>query len=511
MTLFHFKDTYRLLYPVRVLAFGLLVSQTVATAVLWISNHALSARLTAVAESGFHALPGLNIDPPLASFRAAFAGGVFFTLSIGTGIVLLAFGTVLLLQAVKPGACRRAAWAGAVVVWLAIIMWGNANGVCYPLTAFLVVIPPAVVLAALQWSPLRHGIRALPWRKSIHVFFVVILLCVWAPQVNKNLFLDIKDNLLLPTRPGTGVVNFYYRYTLFPAELLKPFAARQVNTFAVEGVDDIRTEKEFENLLLHNNCFPVADPALADLVVRKDGNRITLSHDLKPVVVTDMAGFRRFTAALLLKFSKASDSKSNFRKFTKFCLTWLAPMVLYFAVFAFFSIMPGLFLPLRFSSILVPFLCCVVLAGVVTFGLRPDQAGSMDMAVLNRMLMDGTRWEKIAALKYMFENKVDIARVQGLRKLLDTPDYAQRYWIIRNLGNSRHPGVIPLIVRLIKSEPGYLACKAIEAAGMAMGIREREFVKDALVNKLQSSRHWYVQYYAYTVLRKMGWVPARSG
>ncbi|ABW66780.1 HEAT repeat domain-containing protein [Desulfosudis oleivorans] len=508
--IFHFKDTFRLLYPVRVLVAGLVAAQAVATGVVWFSNRALSAKLAALQDAGYHLLPGMRIDPALTGFEAAFGGGVFFTLSLGAGIVLLSLGGVMLVQSVWTPQIRKALTLVLIVLWASVLVWANSNGLCYSVSAFLLILPPVTMALALWWSPCRHDRRRLPWRRAWHFFLILVLVAVWAPRIDKDLFVNIKDNLMLTTRPGMALVHLYYKYTLYPAEVFRPLSGKQVKAYAVEGVDEMRAAA-LEKSMAGDNYFSVSDAPRADLVIRGEKSGLVLLRNAKPVMTVSADDLLTDTGSLLHAFSDKTDNARAFRRLTLWTLVWVAPLVLYLTVFAVFSLIPGLLTGLRTASVFVPLLCCLFFVFVVIHWLDTPVVEVADRRAVAEMLQSGTRRDKIAALRYIHENGMEISRFPGFRQLSAADDYALRYWLVRNLGNSRHPDAMNRIIRWMDADSNYMVCKAIEAAAGLHGSAEKAIFRRALVDKLQTSTDWYVQHYAFRAARRAGWVPERSG
>ena len=508
--IFHFKDTFRLLYPVRVLVAGLVAAQAVATGVVWFSNHALAAKLAALQDAGYHLLPGLRIDPALTSFEAAFGGGVFFTLSLGAGIVLLSLGAVMLAQSFRPRWARITMALVLTALWATVLVWANSNGLCYSVSAFLLILPPVTLGTALWWSPCRHDRRRLPWRRTWHFFLILVLVAVWAPRIDKDLFVNIKDNLMLTTRPGMALVHLYYKYTLYPAEVFRPLSGKQVKTYAVEGLDETQAAI-LEKRLAAYDYLPADDVASADLVIRglKDAS-VLLRHG-KPVMTVSADDLLTDTGSLLHAFSEKTDNARAFRRLTLWTLVWVAPLVIYLLVFAVFSLIPGSLTGLRTAFLFVPLLCCLFFVFVVIYWLDTPVVEVADRRAVAKMLQSGTRREKITALRYIYENKMEIARFPGFRQLSAADDYALRYWLVRNFGNSRHPDAMNRIIRWMDADSNYMVCKAIEAAAGLHGSAEKAIFRRALVDKLRTSTDWYVQHYAFRAARRTGWVPERSG
>ncbi len=530
----HVRDTFRLLYPVRVAALGLAVSQVIGTVLVYLSNRTLAGKIAAVSAAGYGPLPGVHIDPSLSSLNAAFGGGFFFTLSTGAGVALLSFGAVLLVfalsssyQVVKNRGLgtgwrvlalavflpASASLAALAIAWVILLVRGNLNGICYGLSAYLLLVPPVVIWAALKWSPRKSGYGRLPWRNPVHFALIAVLLALWTWRVDADVFVDFKDNLLLTSSPGIRIVHFYYRYTLYPAEVFKRPADRQIKTCVLEGFDNDLAGR-LERVLRKHDYFVVrAEAAEPDLKVASRGEQLVLKYKEKSVIEVDRQRFLDSAGKVLTRFSEKSDSQAVFRKFTIFVLLGAAPLALYLATYAFFCLVPGIVTGIRVSSFLAPLLCSGFWIGVMMcLGTPAVPDTSHDQ--LAASIREGNLKERLSALRYIHENRLDISDFEGYRALLKADDFALRYWLIRNLGYSRDPGAAMIVSRFLESDSAYMVCKAIEAVAARAersGTGGRLRWQRVLVRKIDSSDSWYVQFYAYKAARGLGWVPEKSG
>ena len=50
---------------------------------------------------------------------------------------------------------------------------------------------------------------------------VIVIVWVWTPVLKDDVFVSIRDQLLMSNPLGRKINNFYYQYTLFPAETFK--------------------------------------------------------------------------------------------------------------------------------------------------------------------------------------------------------------------------------------------------------------------------------------------------
>jgi len=507
--LFYPQECWRLLFPVRVLVGGLLLAQVIGTVLVWQSNHALLHKLTLLRAAGIYPLPGMGVFPPLSSLSAALAGGLFFTLSIGAGMVLLTLGAFLLVTSL-PAAARKYAILVLAAVWLGLLIRANWQGFCPGLTAFLVLVPgPVLWFCRRQARHFDPGER--PGRARLFHLLLIVFLCVWwGGRINSNVFVNIKDNLLLTSAAGRSFVHLYYQYTLYPAEVFKTLAQKQVKTCRLAGFAAADLQSRVKKALAAHDYFAVEDPR-AEVRVRRANDRLLLGCRQEAVVNVSTAQFLDDPEAFLGRLSAGCDVNAAFRDFTIAALLGVAPLVLYLVTLTLFALVPGLFLPLRLSAWLVPLLCCLFWAGVIPL-LETPPLRTDDSAAAAAAMTDGSRKEKIAALRYVFDRRLDIFRFPEYADLLASEDFALRYWLIRNLGHSPDPRADRQIRRFLAADSPYLACKAMEAAAARVELFDPgadHGLEKAVVEKLSASDNWYVQLYAYRTARRLGWMPVK--
>ncbi|MBI5063347.1 MAG: hypothetical protein HZB87_07785, partial [Desulfatitalea sp.] len=190
-------------------AVGLMVTQSIATFFVRLSNGRLSQSVDAVEHAGWLAVPAGPAADALQEWSAALGGGLFFTLSIGIGLTLATWSILYLWQrllAARP----RLLWIAAGL-WLALVVAVNVKGwVLFP-TLLVVFTPLATALAALRRTPVPEPGRAgRLW--PVPLLTLVLLTGLWATQLNAQLFVTIRDQLLLSNAFDRSVNDFYYRY-----------------------------------------------------------------------------------------------------------------------------------------------------------------------------------------------------------------------------------------------------------------------------------------------------------
>jgi HEAT repeat protein len=79
------------------------------------------------------------------------------------------------------------------------------------------------------------------------------------------------------------------------------------------------------------------------------------------------------------------------------------------------------------------------------------------------------------------------------------------WWTIA-MGYSSAPGTDELLLELLDDQHPLVVCKAYNA----LARRKYRAAIPAIIEKLDTSRHWYVQGYAYSALRSLGWKQTAS-
>ena len=326
------------LYPAAAILTGLALAQTVATIQVYLSNHSLYHTLTAVHKAGYLTVPNQPTMGRLQELTTALCGGLFFTLSVGAGICLLSFAAAWLWD--------RVSLRKTVFLVLMLILWaGLAAGVNLrgfsPFTIlYFVVIPPVVFASTLRWMP--RGNRKQPWRNGLlHIILIIVLGLLWAPQMQKGLFINIRDHLLLSNPLGERVVNFYYQYTLYPAEVLKPLDRKFLKTCTLEAIVESPFKSELRKSLSAHDWIKTENLKDVDLVLSCSGSKLLLSDESGIVLKTPKKDFLADPAANLKRFSSAVDRHVFFRQFTFYSLLMGFPITLYIFLYSLVFLMLG--------------------------------------------------------------------------------------------------------------------------------------------------------------------------
>ena len=494
----------RQLYAVTVIGIGLLSTQIVATAHVYLSNLNLLQTIEAVVRSGYLPVPNALVTARLGALTTAMAGGLFFTVSIGAGLSLATLGIVWLWD--RAFGRRRQEALLILFVWLVVLYLVNDDGINIVASLYLIVVPLSTAIAAILLLPPQTPLispKGILWPVSA----ALILTLIWGLFLDKQLFTNIRDHLLLSNRIGSAITNAYYDYTLFPAEAFKSLEQKQIRTCVLKADLDPAICKRLERTMRSHDYLPVPDGYPADLTLTSDkqATHITISDTKKQRLTVSAQELFDHPGKVLGRYSDQKDRNRIFRKLTLLCLLIGFPLVLYSVIFSLLVALPSLVFPLRLSVVIAAGACVVIgllLLSPVYFGHIATQ--SSQNPILD--LASPSYATRIAALRRVCRNKQDISAVSASQALEKSPFIAERYWLARSLANAKQPQATAMLQRLASDPVPIVACQAL----LAMGKRKDRRVIPQIINRINTTPAWYIQMYAYRALRTLGWVQPRS-
>ena len=318
---------------------GLLAAQILSTAAVYVSNLQLDRKVTAIHESGYLAVPGLNITPQLTSFSAAFWGGLFFTLTAGAALSLLSCMAAWIYKGHS-----RVVLGLLLLIWVGLIYMVNASGISLFASLYFVLIPPvvfAVCMTGLRRDKSKHSqlLQILPAAP------LILLAIFWFTRMDARLFENIRDHLLLTNPVGEKINDFYYRYTLYPAEVFKPISNQTLRTCNLAGIEDPAFRKQLSAQLRRHDYLAIDETAVADLIVESNNGQLALSGESRLVLTAAPDLFLSQPQPLLTEFSELTDRFKFFRIFTFYGILIGFPILLYLIFFGLLRLIVGLVLP----------------------------------------------------------------------------------------------------------------------------------------------------------------------
>jgi len=489
-------------YPLAAVLTGLLTAQIIASLQVYLSNRALYHALVRIRDAGYLTVPNEAIMDRLQDMAPAVCGGLFFTLSVGAGISLLSFGAAWVWDRILTR--RKIFLIPPLLLWTGFMVAVNWNGISPLTAAYVAAIPPLVFWITLRWMSQQTG--NAPWSAApVHLMTIALLACLWMPQMSGDLFLDVRDRLLLSNALGTRISDFYYRYTLYPAEVFKSLDQRLLKTCSLDSVGRTSLRELLREKLIGQDYLPIEGAGAFDLEISASGGDLIFQNRGRVILKTTPNDFLSSPAHILKRFSSKTDRHFFFRQFTYYSLLIGFPVTLYLLLYSVF------FFPLtrcvdpRTASFTATFLC--FLAGMLL--LVPvwiGNGGNINKNRPDRLLTSDCWQERVAALKFLRQNRLDVSGFPSYRSMLSSRHIPERYWLAKALSVSRSHETHGDLLRLLDDPSPSVACMAFQSLGRR-GSRE---ATTEILKRIETSDHWYTQWYAYRALKALGWRQERS-
>lgn len=490
------------LYAPAVLLAGLAIAQAIATLQVYLSNARLYAVMQAVMASGYLAVPNRHIIPGLLHFSPAFYGGLFFTFTLGAGLSLFYLAAAWFWDRLLQR--RRFFLAILSLAWAATLILVNAVGITPVASLYFVFIPPVVFTLAVKWLP-GPAEKADRGRRAVQFSAPFLLAILWFSQADSMLFADLRDNLLLSNPIGRQLNNFYYTYTLYPAEAFKSLDQKTIKTCRLENIHNKTLFGRLREKLCDHDYLPVAGPTAPDVKITLQKGRLVFADRGRAVLKTTLQDFLGHAGSTLRKVAARSDRHAALRRLTFLSLLAGFPVAVYLLAYAVICLCGGLFVPLRTSALIASLLC--LLAGLLLLGpLYFNRSSHIAVKDPERALTAADWQTRVAALKIMEKRGQDINDFRILSELAGSPQIAERYWLARVLASSRRPAALSILLHLADDPQVNVRCMAF----YALGRRGNAGAIPLLLQKIKTSDSWYDQLYAYRALRALGWKQKKS-
>ena len=350
----------------------------------------------------------------------------------------------------------------------------------------------------VKWMPAQTRKRTR-FGEFAPVIPLLLLALLWLPRAGGDVFLDISDNLLLSNSFGTKISDFYYRYTLYPAEAFKSLDQKILRTCRLEGIKNSPTQL-LEKKLLDHDYLNIRGYPKADLEIMEEGGMLAFRNGGKTILRTAPGDFLAAPGDILKEFPLKRDRHSFFRKFTFFCLLTGFPVILYAALYALFRLAFRLFMAPKRSSV-ATFILCFTIGAVILSLLYFGGRKAMDAGNLSEAMESGSRRERVAALKIVERKGMEIGDFKAYKKMLKSFHIPERYWLAKAMGKSRKPETYNDLLFLLNDPDQNVVCMAF----YALGQRKNPGAAGEIINRIEASGDWYSQQYAYRALRRLGW------
>ena len=489
-------------HPVVILFLGLIIAQVIATIQVYLSNLSLYNTLTTVTSAGYLAIPNKQAMGSLREFSPPFWGGLFFTFTIGAGISLGAMAAAWMW--VRWFLRKRSILVFVGFVWAGLLFLVNSNGFSLmPTLYFLLIAPVVFALTAKRESmPDSQSNRI---RRLVHLIPIPLLALLWFTQFDNTMFLDLRDNLLLSNKYGRKFSNFYYTYTLYPAEAFKALNQKTIKTGNIRNIQSRSMNQRIGRRLIADDYLPLSDTTDVDLTILQNNDYLIFQADSRQTFQIPIDQFFSDSRNVLKRFSEEADRHAIFRQFTFLSLLIGFPVSLYMIIHAGLYYL-GYFIIGRSTSALTASIICLLSGIIVLISFQSNRSRSIQIQNIAESLASD-RWQtRVAALKLIEQKKLEIASYRSYPVLQKNLLPQERYWLVRTLALSRRPDNLRTLL-------GYLNDDNLNVRTMAfysLGQRGNPRAIRPIISKIEKSDNWYEQMYAYKALRSLGWKQTKS-
>jgi hypothetical protein len=449
-----------------------------------------------ISEAGYVAVPNERVQDRLTDPGPALAGAVFFTLSLGAGLAVLAAGAGLAVGAL-PARRRETGWIAAAALHGAAFLTAVVTGPAPLFLVLIVLVPPPVFLLTLRRVRLHRGAG---WEAVALAAPLIVLLSAWMLLSSENVFVDVRDYVLFSNPVGRAVTDFYYRYTLYPAEVFKPLAQKTMKTARLSDTADRYLDNRLRSLLVRSDYLPITTDRPVDLNVVIDDDRLRLRHLGRTVMEVDRETFFDRSREVLQDFSRRLDRSGPFRWSTFMSLLFLGPVCLYLLVFAGLQWLAGLVLPPAAAAALAGSIWIVAgMTMIVTIGVH--QAEDLSLAQIQRRLASDRTADHVQALRAVRERDMILDHLGSYDHLMNSPSIPVRLNMALNLGRVHTDEAYRALLELADDPQINVAYSAV----VGLGRQGRGGAVPELLERIEASDHWYYQLNAYQALRRLGW------
>ncbi|MDY7032142.1 MAG: HEAT repeat domain-containing protein [Thermodesulfobacteriota bacterium] len=476
---------------------GLILAQVLSTVFVYLSNINLYHTMEILKNEGYLIVPNEHIMDHLHGFTPAFWGGLFFTLTLGSGLTLLS----LLMGLIWMRLSKRKKIPIVILCFIQAlcVLEVNRNGLSIVASLFFIIVPIGVFIIATQLLARNTGIKNKIY-PLIHIIPLLILSVLWLSQASKDIFVDIRDNLLLSNSVGMNINSFYYEYTLYPAEAYKTLRQKRIKTCNLEEVGNPDVKKRLKRILVNFDYMEIKNNEYVDLQIIQQGGELILQNTGKTILSTSAEEFFENSGNILDSFSMMCDRYGFLRQAVYVSLLFGFPLLLYILIHISMSSVLSLLMNESISSYIVS-VCGLIVGILMLLPIYRANNIELDINNLSTMLQSENKLERIASLKFIVRNRLEITEYKAYKKTMKSSYVPETYWTVRALGSSRSPQVFDDLVGFLNSPHDNVVCMAYHA----LGKRGDRKAVDVILKRIKMSNHWYRQWYAYRALRNLGW------
>jgi hypothetical protein len=304
---------------------------------------------------------------------------------------------------------------------------------------------------------------------------------------------------------GMAINDFYYRYTLAPAEVFKSLDQKLIKQGHLRTDAPPAVARRLEREFLARDYLLVDDGRHADLAILGNDRQLQVFQRERLIRELPLAELLSDTREVFTSLSRATDRYVHYRTAIGLALISGLPLLMYLMLHGLFFCASGLFTT-PFTARRIASMLCLA-AGLGAFAvLWSNQAGPLSPDDIPAALTAESAARRTAALRALCDEKMTASVHPSDGNFAQSPSVPERYWYARSLGYSRDPKRYDRLIGLLDDPHPNVRCQAFFALGMS-GMRR---AVPEIIRRIEASDHWYVQWYAYRALKRLGWTQKRS-
>lgn len=480
------------------------------------SNRDLLREQAWLEKAGYIAVPGTALRSQIRSLKTYAAGGLFFSLSVGLCYAFL-WGIPFWVLASRPK-IRAILLIAVVVPVLCLYIISSGWREMWPFGLFLMAVPVLIHCVCSRGRFPRRGrlrmTEVMPYVTGL-VGTMAVVYMLFNPTLTGHDFVRLRDGVFGRSAFGRGVVDFYYRYTLYPARVIKTFDQKLQRILRVDREGFTEKEvKRIEQILAWRDIF-IGENAPSDARITKTataGELCLLSRHSRVCIQKDLYAFIKDPDILLKEYNDDMDRAFFLRRAVRVSLFQVWPLMGIFFLFTLLALLTGLPFskPGPTRDAVVAFLLFVLLLMGLSAVVGPKRM-ACDTEGLVAIVAGKAPGDEITAAMALWE-RLEHDREQARRysshfiSMLNDPHPVVRKWGIDLLALTEGNEGIGDLIRLLQDPDPDVAYHAARSLGKMKVLQAR----DPLLEIVTSTREWYLKTTAYIALREIGWSQSPS-
>ncbi|MGA1823632.1 MAG: HEAT repeat domain-containing protein [bacterium] len=517
-----------LLYLLICAVIGVIAGEFMGAILVKNSNKFLLKEQAWIETNGYIGVPGTRLKRELSDWGTCFKAGLFFALSLGLAYGLLWGLLFILIKAIIANLPQKffnpddpklkiARYFAFVPLFILLLFYfiDTSWKALLPFGFFILITPIVFYIVLFNF----FGYKADYYYKKFYIYllgfiiFFSLTAFLFTSYLSARDFIRVRDQILLKNKWGKNISRFYYQYTLYAAEVIKPFTKKlQVSIKLDESILSCQEVARIKKLLIRHDIFPGAD-APSGYILKKEGDAIQILSSHSDVIIeTDISSFLNSIELFFTDFEEKIDRARFLRFFIKvslfYCLPIFLIMVLYLVfltlvhtLYSFFLEHNALFETGVTVSLLLISLIIIRLAfshpsSILTVGQEIDiitgkKEGDRIGALLSIAEKGKREGEKALLSPYI---------PQIVSMIKDNDPIVRKYGIIF-IRKVDYKKAVDILIVALKDPDFNVAYNAARALG---AYHSRKAIKP-LLEILHNSAQWYLQLNAYCALKRLGW------